>query len=64
MSVIGRVFNFFKESRTELSKVNWPSRSNVIRNTILIIISILLATAIVGVFDILLIKLVQLFVVK
>lgn len=64
MSVIGRVFNFFKESRTELSKVSWPSRSNVIRNTILIIISILLATAIVGVFDILLIKLVQLFVVK
>ena len=64
ISFINSAINFLKESKTELSKVVWPSKKEVFRNTILVTVSILIATAIVAVFDIALIKIVQIFVVK
>lgn len=59
-----KLISFFKESKIELSKVSWPSRKEVIKDTILVIVSITVATAIIGGFDFLLIKLAQLVVVR
>jgi len=35
---------FLKGVRSELKKVNWPSRKELINNTIVVIISVILAT--------------------
>jgi len=59
-----KLISFFKESKSELLKVVWPSKKEVIRKTVLVIVSIAIATAIIGGFDLLLIKLVQLIAVR
>jgi len=64
LRLITRAINFLKESKAELSKVVWPSKKEVFRDTTLVIASILIATAVVAAFDITLIKLVQIFVIK
>jgi len=64
MNFFTKAIDFLKESKNELYKVVWPSKKEVIRNTIIVILVLLIATAIIGAFDILLIKLVQLFVIR
>lgn len=64
INFINKAINFLKESKAELSRVVWPSKKEVFRDTTLVIASILIATAIVAAFDITLIKLVQIFVIK
>ena len=43
--------HFWKDFRAELKKVIWPTRSQVVNNTIIVIIIVLLVTAIVFVLD-------------
>lgn len=39
-----RVIEFLKEARAELAKVNWPTRAQIMRNTLIVIgISVALA---------------------
>jgi len=59
-----KLISFLKESKSELLKVVWPSKTEVIRKTVLVIVSIAISTAIIGGFDLLLIKLVQLIAVR
>jgi preprotein translocase subunit SecE len=59
-----KLISFLKESKSELLKVVWPSKKEVIRKTVLVIVSIAISTAIIGGFDLLLIKLVQLIAVR
>lgn len=64
LQFVTKIINYVKESKQELSKVIWPKRAEVIRYTTIVVLSILIAIAIVGVFDILLIKIVQFFVIR
>ena len=51
--MLERVKNYFGETKTELHHVNWPSRQNTVRFTLIVIgVSILLA-AFLGLLDIL-----------
>ena len=46
-----KIFNFLKESRAELKKVNWPSRDEVLTSTRVVIISILVIAAVIALID-------------
>ncbi|MCX6806947.1 MAG: preprotein translocase subunit SecE [Candidatus Berkelbacteria bacterium] len=64
MRAFTKLISYLKESRDELSKVVWPSRKEVIQYSTIIILSILIAIAFIGGFDILLLKIVQFFVIR
>jgi len=64
MKIITQTINYLRQSKAELSKVVWPSRKEVTRYTIVVILAMVVATAIVAIFDIGLIKAVQFFVIK
>jgi preprotein translocase subunit SecE len=49
--VLKKIFNFLKESRAELKKVNWPSREEVLTSTRVVIISILIIAAVIALMD-------------
>jgi len=46
-----KIFNFLKESRAELKKVNWPSKEEVFTSTRVVIISILVIAAVIAIID-------------
>lgn len=64
MKLVNRITKYFIESKNELLKVIWPSRKETISYTFVVIISILIATAVIALFDIGLIKIVQFFVIR
>ena len=43
--------SYVKSSYAELTKVTWPTRQTVVRHSILVIVSIALATVCVGLVD-------------
>jgi preprotein translocase subunit SecE len=47
-----KVFVFFREARTELKKVVWPSRRELIRHTVVVIVVSLITAGILGAIDI------------
>jgi len=49
-----KVFNFFNEVRLELGKVSWSTKDELISSTIIVIISLAILTAFIGVCDIVL----------
>jgi preprotein translocase subunit SecE len=61
---IKKGIDFFKESKSELQKVTWPSRGEVLRYTTIVILTILISMAVIFTFDLLLIKIVQVFVIR
>ncbi|HAK44485.1 MAG TPA: preprotein translocase subunit SecE [Spirochaeta sp.] len=50
-----RIINFFKESISELKKVSWPSREEVGSSTKVVVISVVIFAAILGLVDFLLV---------
>ncbi len=53
MNVFQRFVNYLKETRQELRHVNWPSRKNAIRFTLLVIGVSAVIAAFLGLLDIL-----------
>jgi len=49
---------FLKEVRTELKKVNWPAKKEVIGSTIVVIVSVFILSFFLGIVDVSLQKLV------
>ena len=45
------VITFFREARGELAKVAWPSKPDIIRNTIIVIVVSLIVAAFLGGLD-------------
>ena len=45
------LFNFLKEVRLEVRKVNWPTREQTIRNTLLVIAMSVAVAALLSIFD-------------
>lgn len=64
MNIFKKAIGFIKESRQELSKVVWLSRNQVIKYTAYVVIAMVVSTLIVAAFDIGLIKLVQVFILR
>jgi len=44
MNIFGKLINFFKEVRTEMKKVNWPTRQETFKYS-MIVIGVSLAVA-------------------
>lgn len=63
ISIPANIVKFFKESRDELKKVQWPTRQVTLRYTLIVIISSLVVGAIIGVIDYGLVRLLERFIV-
>ena len=46
-----RLKKFFKDYRSEIKKIVWPTRAQVIKNTGIVLVAIIFIAAIVGVLD-------------
>lgn len=57
-----QLIQFLREVRTELKKVNWPLRKEVVGSTIVVIISVFILSFFLGAVDITLQKLLTLVV--
>ncbi len=53
---MGKIKNFFKESRQELSKVVWPTKEQVIISTRVVLVSVIIFAAVLGLVDYLLLQ--------
>ena len=53
-----QLVRFLKEVRTELKKVNWPPRKEVVGSTIVVIVSVFMLSFFLGVVDVTLQKLI------
>lgn len=49
--MFGKISNFFISSYEELKKVIWPKREIVINHTVIVILSIIVAMAIIALID-------------
>jgi len=59
---VKRIFEFVREARAELKKVEWPSKQEVINSTIVVLISLLVVSLGLGGMDFFLTFLIRLFV--
>jgi preprotein translocase subunit SecE len=55
------IINFFTEVRSELNKVTWPTREEIFQMTGIVIITTVIVSAYVGVIDLGLTKLIEVF---
>ena len=51
LNSMNKVTKFLKEARAELKKVSWPTREEVTNSTIVVIISVILVSIFLGIFD-------------
>lgn len=51
MNILAKSTNFFKEVRSELSKVSWSTRKELLASTILVITVTLILTVFIGIVD-------------
>ncbi|HIU48153.1 MAG TPA: preprotein translocase subunit SecE [Candidatus Avimonoglobus intestinipullorum] len=49
--LFARLGRFFKETKSELKKVTWPNREQLIHNTVIILVFIIIMTIILSVLD-------------
>lgn len=49
--MINKTKNFFSEVRTEMQKVTWPTREELINSTIVVLVSIVILSTFIGVTD-------------
>ncbi|MCX6719369.1 MAG: preprotein translocase subunit SecE [Candidatus Taylorbacteria bacterium] len=55
-----KIVEYIKETRGEMSHVNWPSREQTIRYTVLVIVTSIATAALLGVADLVFSKLLTL----
>lgn len=46
-----KIINFIKEARTELKKVTWPNRKQLISSTIVVMVMVILVAIYLGIID-------------
>lgn len=52
-SIIERIGRYFREVRTELSRVEWPSRAELVAMTIVVVVVLLILALYLGAWDLL-----------
>ena len=60
MQIIAKPINFLKEVKTQLVKVSWPTREELIGATAVVIFITIVAAIFVGIIDLVLTRLVSL----
>lgn len=51
--------NFFKDIKIEMQKVSWPSKDELVGSTIVVLVSLTILSAFIGVCDVILSKIVN-----
>lgn len=51
MSLVGRMREFWKNVGVEITKVSWPTRDELRASTVVVIITVLIVAAYIGVVD-------------
>ena len=59
--MIGKITKFFGEVRTEMSKVTWSSREELIYSAVIVLISMIAMAVFLGIVDFIFARLVHLF---
>ena len=54
MKIITKIITFFKEVRLEIKKVNWPTKQETLRYTLIVIGLSVVVAAYLGIIDLLL----------
>ncbi|OGF58270.1 preprotein translocase subunit SecE [Candidatus Giovannonibacteria bacterium RIFCSPLOWO2_01_FULL_43_160] len=57
-----KLANYFKETRLEMRKVNWPTRAETLRYTVTVILVSLGVAAVLGFFDFIFTSILQSFI--
>jgi len=57
---VERIVKYFREARAELRKVHWPNRKELVAYTVVVLGITVLVAAFVGVFDVLIFRLLDL----
>ena len=57
-----KITNYFKETRAELKHVTWPTRAQAIGYTVIVIVFSAIIAALLGAFDFIFLKAIQLFI--
>jgi len=60
MNIIAKPINFLREVRTELGKVAWSSRQEILSSTMVVIVVTLILGVFIGIIDVFLSKLLSL----
>ena len=47
-----KAMKFFRETKSELKKVSWPSKSQLFNNTVVILVFIVVATLVLSLLDV------------
>ncbi|MBA7708689.1 Protein translocase subunit SecE [subsurface metagenome] len=56
-----KVGGFLKAVSAEMRKVSWPSRSEIIRSTLIVLITIIIFAAVIGGIDVLFLQILNIF---
>ena len=64
MNFIARTQSFFKEVYVEMRKVNWLTRADLLRYTVIVVVVTIVVAAFLGGLDYLFSTLIQKFIVK
>jgi len=51
MSLVGRLREFWKNVSVEITKVSWPTRDELRASTVVVIVTVLIVAAYIGVVD-------------
>ncbi len=59
-----RIKNYFREVRVEMAKVNWPTRSQTVNYTLIVILGSVAVAVFLGAFDLVFTYLVNLLILR
>ncbi|MEK7519536.1 MAG: preprotein translocase subunit SecE [Patescibacteria group bacterium] len=62
--MFGKIITFFKEVQVEIKKINWPTRQDIIRYTLIVIASSVIIAFFLGGVDLIIQKLLEIFILK
>jgi preprotein translocase subunit SecE len=54
-----KLTNYFKDIKIEMSKVSWPSKDELTGSTVIVLVSLAILSAFIGVCDVILSKIVN-----
>jgi preprotein translocase subunit SecE len=63
-NIPGKISSFFKEVQLELKKVNWPTRKEALRYTLIVIMVSAVVAAFLGGLDFIFTKLIEKFIIS
>jgi preprotein translocase subunit SecE len=49
--ILGPIIRYVRETRAELSKVSWPSRQDATNLTIVVLVTVIVSSLVLGSFD-------------